>query len=88
MFSRVMKESNKYRHLFSENEWSHFLKLGAALHDPTEKREFFQAVVEGKQKDPNYEISGYVPKRKSEGMKICGEILEMLKGHKKEEESA
>ncbi len=67
--------SHKYRHLFKdEAEWDFFLKLGAALHDPTEKKEFFAAVVEGKQRDPNYEITGYVPKKVS----IPAQILSML----------
>lgn len=77
---------NKYRHLFSADEWEHFLKLGAALHDPKEKKEFFEAVVEGKQRDRNYEITGYVPKKKV-GERVCKEVLEMLRHGKRKDEA-
>lgn len=70
---------HKYRHLFkTSDEWEHFIKLGAALHDPEEKREFFTAVIEGKKRDMNYEITGYLPKKKFPGADIAKAIVEML----------
>lgn len=83
-----MERSNKYRHLFSDEEWDFFLRLGAALHCPTEKKEFFAAVIEGKQRDPHYEISGYVPRKKFVGQEVCREVLGMLSVHSEKEDAS
>lgn len=85
-----MEKKEKWKHLFKDDdEWEFFLKLGLALHDPREKRDFFDAVIQGKQRDPNFEITGYVPKPLSDkaalARKYVGPILETLRRGKKEE---
>lgn len=75
----------EWRSLFDKEELEHFLKLGAAMHDPEEKKAFFDSVIESKRADPNWNLFTFFPVDKRD---ICGEIIEMLKhgGAKTKEE--
>lgn len=73
---------HKYRHLFSADEWFHFLHLGNAIHDPKEKRDFYADIMERKTADPKFSVFDRYPVRSAAlkaGIHICGETIEMLK---------
>lgn len=74
---------HKDRHLFKSDEWEWFLKLGS-LKDPEEKKAFYDTVMEKKRVSSRYSLFDDFPKdNKQECLKICGEILEMLKHGKR-----
>lgn len=64
-------------------EWDYVVRLGSAMNNPEEKKAFWEMVKEKKQANENYSIYSDFPIAKGEaGMRICGEILEMLRGRK------
>lgn len=77
-----------WRDLFSGEELSWFLHLGSAMHDPEQKRSFFETVVEKKRADRSYSLFTDFPKEAEVVMtpaqsladKYAGAIIARLKG--------
>ena len=77
-----MKEINKnLRDLFG-SEAEYVARLGKCFIDPEEKKAFWETIREKKKANPAYSIyTDFPPVNGTDaGLKICGEILEMLRG--------
>lgn len=64
------------------SEWAYVKKLGSAISDPHDKKEFWENIKARKEEDPSFSIYDLFPtskNHKSVAQKYCGEILDMLK---------
>lgn len=78
----MQDKEQKWKELFG-SEFDYIKRLGAAISDPHDKREFWENVKAKKEANSSYSIYDDFPKaevsRKRIAQKYCGEILEMLK---------
>lgn len=80
-----MKVNQRLRDLFG-SEAEYVARLGAAISDPHDKKEFWENIKARKEADSGFSIYDLFPtqkKPKNMAQKYCGEILEMLRGKKK-----
>lgn len=72
---------------FQQDELDHARRVSAGLSQDVEgNRSFWAMIIEKKEADPSYSLFTDFPK--NEGLKICAEILEMLRRGKRKDESA
>ncbi len=71
-----MEKKDKWKHLFRDDEWQYFLRLGNALNEAEEKRTFFETIIGKKQENANYCIYDDFPR--SDSLSICREIVKDL----------
>lgn len=63
------------------SEWHYVVRLGSAISDPKDKREFWENIKARKLADPKFSIYELFPTSKNPKAlagKYCGEILEMI----------
>lgn len=63
------------------SEWHYVVRLGSAISDPHDKREFWENIKARKMADPAFSIYDLFPASKNHKLlaeKYCGEILEMI----------
>jgi len=82
--------ADNWRLLFKADELEWFIRLGKNMHDPQEKRFFFESVLEAKRENPYWNLFEHFPKedvvktKSAELAKKYGDaILETLKGRRK-----
>jgi hypothetical protein len=79
--------------IFGAEEWAYIQAMGAAIHNPQDKRDFWENVKKCKQENPNFSVYSLFPKdlsgttnKKNDkqiiAVKYCQEIIMMLKGNK------
>jgi len=76
----------KYRELFTDEEWTWMHNTSKAIHDPKEKKEFWENAINAKnelRKIPNQEENTSPAAKVAK--RYAGEILEMLKRGKSDE---
>lgn len=69
--------NDKWRNLFSTEEWTWCHQLSKAMHDAEEKKVFWEAVIGKKQADRNYSVFSDFPRETEKT--ICADILCFLK---------
>lgn len=76
---------------FSEAEWARAMKLGKDVSDPEAQKSFWQTILQKKKNQPGYSLFDDFPKEQvfeSEkaqvAKKYCSEILDGLRGRKKD----
>lgn len=74
--------NSKWKHLFTEEEWKWAHKTSQSIHDPKEKREFWENLIEVKQSQSTEESP--MSEKEKMARKYCGPILEMLRRGKRE----
>lgn len=73
--------------IFGAEEWAYIQKLGSAIHDPADKREWWENVKRLKMENPAFSIYELFPKEakpKNDAQELadryCKPIIERLKG--------
>jgi len=65
---------------FTPEEWDWCLKLGSAMHEAEQKKEFWEGVVENKKLDPHYCLFVQFPQEEmNEAQKIALEYVTKIK---------
>lgn len=78
---------NRWKDLFG-SEWEYILKLGSAITDPNDKKEFWENVKARKLEDPRFSIYTLFPRSESatrKAMRECCEHVKNLQRLKREE---
>ena len=71
-----MSNNDKWRHLFSQEEWNWAQRTSKAIHDPQEKKEFWANMIEVKQ--ANQPVGPKTDKQRIADQ-FCSMILPVLK---------
>lgn len=79
--------TTNWSQLFAD-EWEYVCKLGSSIHDPEEKREFWENLKARKLADPSFRVEDLFPRdpaalepppaSEDTAKRACREILEML----------
>ncbi len=72
-----MSNNDKWRHLFTSDEWSSAMRTSKAIHDSKEKREFWENLLDAKQA----QVKQALPLTEKERIakQYCAMILPVLK---------
>lgn len=70
--------NQKWRNLFTDEEWQWAHRTSKAIHDPEEKKEFWANMIEVKQADKNQPVHSKTDKQRIAD-KYCQIILPVLK---------
>ncbi len=76
-----MSNNDKWRHLFSQEEWAWAMRTSKAIHDPEEKKEFWANMIEVKQADKNQPVHEPKTAKQRIADQYCAMILPVLKAH-------
>lgn len=80
--------TTNWAQVFGHDEWNWITRLGAGIHDPEEKREFWETIKAKKEADPAYSIYSDFPRdpaalepppaSEDTAKRVCREVLAML----------